>query len=127
MGPLRQQLVGVELGHHGFENLVSDGGEHLLVIFDAQSFENDREAVNIRTREDPESEVDHLEILGPGDGGESVGASADVEDVGLLKPRDQKVGPLSDGLVDNAAESVEEDSALAAVDSEEGGVEDRGA
>ena len=51
-----------------------------------------------------------------------MGTSADVEDVGFLDPGDEEVGPFADGGVQDAAEAVEEDGALAAVD----GVEGRG-
>jgi len=57
-----------------------------------------------------------LEVLGAGDGGEGVGARADVEDVGFLDPRDEEMGSLADGGVENASETIEEDGALAAVD-----------
>lgn len=64
----------------------------------------------------PESEVDHLEILGAGDGGEGVRPCTDVEEEGLLEPRDEEVSPFSDGLVDDSPESVEENRPLTSVD-----------
>ena len=45
-----------------------------------------------------------------------MGAGADIENVGLLKPGDEEVGALGDGGVENAAEAVEDDGALAAID-----------
>ena len=52
-----------------------------------------------------------------------MGAGADVEDVGFLDPRDEEVGPLADGLVEDAPETVEEDGALPAIDGVEGGAQ----
>ncbi|CAL5410957.1 unnamed protein product [Camellia sinensis] len=67
------------------------------------------------------SEVDHLEIFGAGDGREGVGTSSDVENVGSLEPWDEEMGSFADGLIDDAAKSIEEDGALATVDGVEGG------
>lgn len=41
---------------------------------------------------------------------------ADVEDVGLLDPRDEEVGALTNGLIEDATEAVEEDDELPIVD-----------
>lgn len=40
----------------------------------------------------------------------------DIENIGLLEPRDQEMRPFSDSVIDDTSESVEEDSTLAAVD-----------
>lgn len=55
-----------------------------------------------------------------------MGPGSDIEYVGFLEPWDEEVGPLADGLVDYASESVEEDGALAAVDVVEGGADGGG-
>lgn len=125
--PLREELVGVELRDDGLENLVPDRREDLLVVLETEGFEDVGEAADLGAGENPEGEVDHLEVLGAGDGGEGVGPGADVEDEGLLEPWDEEVGPFADGLVDDSTETVEEDGALTAVDGVEGGVEDGGA
>lgn len=52
--------------------------------------------------------------------------SANVEDVGLLDPWNEEVSAFSDGVVEDASESVEEDGALAAVHGVEAGVDDGG-
>lgn len=51
-----------------------------------------------------------------------MGASADVEDEGFLKPWDQDVGPFADGIWLNSLETVEDDGALASVDGVETGI-----
>lgn len=55
-----------------------------------------------------------------------MGPSPDIEDVGLLEPWDQEVSPFADSFIDDSTESVEEHSALTAVDGVEGGVDDGG-
>jgi len=45
-----------------------------------------------------------------------VGTGADVEDVGLLDPRDEEVGALTNGLIEDATEAVKEDDELPTVD-----------
>ena len=56
-----------------------------------------------------------------------MGKGTDVKDEGLLEPRDEEVSTLSNGVIDDTAEPVEEDSPLPSVDNVEGGVEDGGA
>lgn len=51
-----------------------------------------------------------------------MGASADLEDEGFLKPWDQKMGSFADGIRLNTLETVEYDGALATVDCVETGV-----
>lgn len=53
-----------------------------------------------------------------------MGASADVEDEGLLKPWDQKVGSFADSVWLNPCETIEDNGALAAVDGVETGIDD---
>jgi len=121
-----EELISVELRDDGLENLVADGRQNLLIVLEAEVLDNDGELADFRTGEDAECEVDHLKIFGAGDGGEGVRARADVENVGFLNPRDEKMGSLADGVVENAPEPVEEDSALAAVDGVQGGGEGGG-
>ena len=52
-----------------------------------------------------------------------MGAGANIENIGLLKPWYQEMGAFADGVVDHTAETVEEDGALAAVNSIERGVQ----
>lgn len=56
-----------------------------------------------------------------------MGASADVEDEGFLKPWDQEVRSFANGVFDDATETVEENGALATVDGVQRGIEDSGA
>lgn len=51
-----------------------------------------------------------------------MGASADLEDEGFLKPWDQKMCSFADGIWLNPLETVEYDGALATVDCVETGV-----
>jgi hypothetical protein len=122
LGTLGEELVCVELRDDDLENLVADGGEHLVVVLEAQGGEDIREALNVGAREDAEREADHLEVLGAGGGGEVVRAGADVEEGGALQEWDPEVGALPDRVREHPAEAVEDDGALAAVD----GVEGRG-
>lgn len=54
-------------------------------------------------------------------------ARTDVEDEGLLKPRNQEVSSLTNGVIDDTAEAIKENGAFAAVDSVDGGAENSGA
>ena len=51
-----------------------------------------------------------------------MGASADVEDERLLKPRDQKVSSFADGIRLDSLETIEYHGALATVDGVETGI-----
>ncbi|KAK4794095.1 hypothetical protein SAY86_012089 [Trapa natans] len=73
-----------------------------------------------RAREDTESKIDHLEVLGTGDGGEVVGTCPDVEDEGLLEPRDEEVCPLTHSLLHHPANPIQDDRPLASVHRVEG-------
>lgn len=125
-GTISEELVSIELCDDSFQNLIANGGENLLVVFETEILDDEGEFVGVRAREDTECEVNHLEILGAGDRGEGVRASADIEDVGFLDPRDEEVSAFADGGVEDAAETVEEDGALAAVDGVERGGEGGG-
>lgn len=57
------------------------------------------ELLDIGAVEDTESQGDHLEILGPGSGGDVAGLSADIVDDGALEPWDEEVGSLVDNLL----------------------------
>ena len=50
----------------------------------------------------------------------------DVKDKRLLKPRDEEMSPFTNGSVDDSAESVKENSALAPIDCVKRGVENGG-
>ena len=77
----------------------------------------------LRTRENTECEIDHLEIFSTRDRRESVRACSDIKDKWLLKPRDKKMSPFADGSVNDSTESVKENSALASIDCVKRGVE----
>lgn len=78
-------------------------------------------------RENTEGEIDHLEILGTGDRGKSVGPGTDIENERLLEPRNQKMGAFTDGSINYSTESIEKHSALASIDGVKGGVKEGGA
>lgn len=44
-----------------------------------------------------------------------MGPGADIEDKRLLEPRDEEVGPFTDGLIDHTTESVKEHGPLASI------------
>ncbi|CAL9128039.1 unnamed protein product, partial [Musa acuminata var. zebrina] len=123
--PLGEQLVGIELRNDRFKDLVADGREDFLVVLGAKGGEDGGEAGDVGAGEEAEGEVDHLQVLGAGVGGEGVGTSADVEDEGFLQPGDEKVSALAHRLREHAAEAVEEHRPLAAVHRIEGRIQQR--
>lgn len=44
-----------------------------------------------------------------------MGPGADIEDERLLEPRDEEVGPFTNGLIDHTTESVKEHGPLASI------------
>ncbi|WVY95155.1 hypothetical protein V8G54_034243 [Vigna mungo] len=92
-----EKLIRIELRDDGLENLVAYGRKNLLIVLKAEVLYNNRELAEGQDRTQS--------VFGAGDGGEGVRARADVEDVRLLDPRDEEMGSLAYGVVENASET----------------------
>lgn len=81
-----------------------------------QGLEDPGQAGVLRAAEDTKRHVNHLQVLGARHAVDGARPGADVQDVGGLDPGDAKVRALAHGVLQDAAEAVEDDGALAAVD-----------
>ena len=89
---MSDQLAGVELRHHTFEDFVNDGGENSFVIVCAECAVDLWERVNARTREYTTGDVNHLQVFSTGQGGHVARFGTDIVRYGCFEPGDFEVG-----------------------------------
>lgn len=80
--------------------------------------------LDVRPVQHPQRQGDHLQILGPGRGGDVARLGPDVEDDGPLQPGDEEVRALVDDLLLDSRHAVEDDGAGAALDVVDGRLQD---
>lgn len=115
---LGNQLRRVELGHHALQHLVTDRGQHLLVVVEAQLAVHRGQAVRVRAGQHTKRDVHHLQILRAGRRGNLARPRPDVVDDRVLEPGHAEVQPLAVRVVADAADAVKDDRAVTTVDCE---------
>jgi hypothetical protein len=113
---LRDQLTRIELRHDTLQHLVHDTRQHPLVVVLAERPVNLWQGIDARARENTAGNVDHLEILGAGERGNTAGFGADVVVDGRLEPGNADVGALGEDLFGDAADARVFDGAVTSVD-----------
>ena len=113
-------MTGIELGHHGLQDLVTNGGQNLLVKVLAQLLVDLGQVIGVRPAEDSEGDVHHLEILGAGGGGDLARPGSDIVDNRVLEPGQFKMQTLRQSVVLNASDPVEHDGPVTSVHREHG-------
>lgn len=89
---LSDQLAGVELGYHALQDFVDDRGQNSLVEVSTECAVDLRQGVDAGSRQNTAGDVDHLQILGAGQGSNVARLGADIVDDRSLEPRDTDMG-----------------------------------
>ena len=105
-------------------NLIGNGRKDPVVVVYAQSGVNVWQRVGLGPKQDPESNIDVLQVFGTSDGWDVLRASPDIEDDGSLHPGDHEVGAFAHHVILDSLEPVEDDGSVAAVHVEQGGLDD---
>ena len=121
---LGDQLGGVELGNNTLEDLVDNAGKDALIIVGSKSTVDLRQSIDAGSGQDTAGNVDHLQILGTGEGGDVARLRADIVDDGSLNPGDLYVGSFGVDLALDTANTAVLDGAATTIDVEEGVVEE---
>jgi hypothetical protein len=121
---LGDQLGGVELGNNTLENLVDDTGKDALVVVGSKSTVDLRKGIDAGSGQDTAGNVDHLQILGTGEGGDIARLRADIVDDGGLNPGDLQVGSFGVDVALDTADTAVLDGAATTIDVEECVVEE---
>lgn len=111
-----QQLVGVELGDGGLENLITDGGQDTFVVVEAQTTVHRWKVVDIGLREHSKRDADDLHVLRSRRGADAARAGSHIVDDGVLQERHQEVSALGNNVVFDSDEAVEDDGAVTSLD-----------
>uniref|UniRef100_A0A480HAH8 Prohibitin-2 n=1 Tax=Sus scrofa TaxID=9823 RepID=A0A480HAH8_PIG len=88
LGPLGDQLGGVELGHHTLEHLVDNGGQHSLLIVQPQALVHAGQLHGVGSGQHPQGDVHHLQVFGACGGGNFSGSGSNIIDDRVLEPGD---------------------------------------
>ena len=113
---LRNQLTRIELRHHALQHLVHNTRQHPLIVVGAQCAIDLGQRIHPRPRQHTAGDVDHLQVLGAGEGGDVAGFGAHVVGDGRLEPGDAEVGALGVDVFADAADAGVFDCAVASVD-----------
>mmetsp|Transcript_43946 Transcript_43946/g.138123 ORF Transcript_43946/g.138123 Transcript_43946/m.138123 type:complete len:329 (+) Transcript_43946:195-1181(+) len=111
---LRQQLLGVVLGHHGLEHLVAERRQHAVVEIHAELAVNLRQLVLQGPREHAQRDVHHLQVLRTSNGVDHARRRAHVHDNGNLQERDHRVRALLVRLLHDTLKAIEDHRTVAA-------------
>lgn len=98
---LGDQLRSIELGNHALQHLVNNGRQHTLIVIRPQSPVDLGKSVYSWPGKHTAGNVDHLQVLGPGEGGNIPGLRADIICNGGLEPRDTEMGSFGVDLLLN--------------------------
>ena len=88
---LRNQLAGVELRDNALEDFVHDGRKNPLVEVAAKGAVDLREGVDAGSGQNTAGDVDHLQVLGTGQGSDVARLCAHVVDDGRFEPGNSEV------------------------------------
>ena len=113
---LRNQLTGIELRDHALEHLVDDTRQHALVVVGTERAVDLWQGVDARPREHTAGDVDHLQVLGAGEGGHISRLRAHVVGDGRLEPGDAQVRAFAVYFFLHAADAGVLYCAVASVD-----------
>jgi hypothetical protein len=113
---LCDELRGVELGDDALEDLVDNRGQDALVVVGAEGAVDLGQGVDAGAGQDTAGDVDHLQVLCAGEGGDVAGLCADIVGDGRLEPGNVEVGAFVVDLLLHAAEARVLDGAVASVD-----------
>ena len=141
LSSLCDKLTSIELGNHGLQHLITDGGQHLkceVVILNelkraglvtianlfikilTQLLVQGRQVAAVWSGENSERDVHHLQVLGAGGAGDLPGAGPDVVDYGVLEPGNPEVKSFGQGVVLDPTEPVEHDCPVTTINSVHG-------
>jgi hypothetical protein len=113
---LCDQLTGVELRHHALEHLVDNRRQHPLVVVGSQRPIDLRQSIDSRSRQYTAGYVDHLQVLGSGEGSDVSWFGADIVGDGGFEPWDTEVSSFAVDFLLDAADSGVLDCAVTTVD-----------
>merc|ERR1719234_1745940 len=117
------QLSSVKFCHNLLKHLICDGGKHPIVVVLTKGGVNLRKGIRLGPEENPEGNVNILQILGSGDGGHVLWPGPDVINDWLLDPWDHEMGALSNHLLLHTNKPIEDDCPVTTVHIEEGRID----
>merc|ERR1719234_566990 len=121
--PHGNQLASVKFCHHLLKHLICDGGKHPIIVILTKGSVNLRKGIRLGPEENPEGNVNILQILGSGDGGHVLWPGPDVINDWLLDPWDHEMGALSHNLLLHTNKPVKDDRPVTTVHIEEGRID----
>ena len=86
------ELTGVELCNHAFQDFVDDRGKNSFIVVCAKRAVDLWKSVDAWTRQDTAGDVHHLQVFGTGQGGDVARFGADIVGYGCFEPWDFEVG-----------------------------------
>lgn len=109
---LCNQLGGVEFGHHTLQHFVADWRQNLLVVVQSQLSVHCGQINGIRTRQDAQRNVNHLQILGSRRRWDLPWARSDIIDDRILEPWNAEVESFGVDLFLDAAQTIENNGTM---------------
>jgi len=82
------------LSHYAFEHFIHDGGKDALVVVGTERAVDLGESIDAGAGEHTAGDIDHLQVLGAGEGGDVAGFGANVVGDGRFEPWDIEMGSL---------------------------------
>merc|ERR1719264_1295068 len=117
------QLSSIKFCHHLLQHLICDGGKHPIVVILTKGGVNLRKGIRLWPEENPQGNVNILEILGSSDGRHILWPGPDVINDWPLDPWDHEMSALSHHLLLHTDKPIEDDRPVASVHIEEGGID----
>jgi len=112
---LRDQLACVELRDHTLQHLVHDTGQYSFIVVRAECPIYLRQRIDSRSREHTAGDVDHLQILCAGEGGDVAWFRTDVVGDGGFEPWEAQMGAFVEDLLANTSNAGVLDCAMTSV------------
>ncbi|KAI7288201.1 Prohibitin-2 [Hortaea werneckii] len=113
---LSDELTRVELCHDALQHLVDNARQDSLVVVLTQRPVNLGQSVDAWAGENTAGDVDHLKILGAGEGGDGAGFGADIVVDRRLEPGQTDMGTFGVDFLADTAETGVFDGAVTTID-----------
>jgi hypothetical protein len=104
---LGDELTSIKLSYNSLQDLIRNWRQNSLVVVNSERGEDFGKLVRDWTKEDTESNIDVLQVLGPSDDGNCPGSGSNVKDIWSLDPWDVKMSSLSNHISLDSTKSIE--------------------